>query len=205
MNRKGGIFSQEPINEYISHSDPLAVKQIEKVLSVYLKEAGDQPIVIVCIGTDRSTGDSLGPLVGMKLSAKQLTRFHVYGTLADPVHAVNLNEKLDHIHQQHQNPFMIAIDACLGRTKSVGSFQIGKGPLKPGAGVQKSLPEVGHVHINGIVNVSGFMEYFVLQNTRLNLVMSMANVLADGLSHLEKAEWQRRHVSPIQRMTGRMS
>lgn len=58
MNRKGGIFSQEPMNEYISHTDPLAVKQIEKVLSVYLKEAGDRPIVIVCIGTDRSTGDS---------------------------------------------------------------------------------------------------------------------------------------------------
>ncbi|MBO0518398.1 spore protease YyaC, partial [Streptomyces beijiangensis] len=92
-----------------------------------------------------------------------------------------------------------------GRTKSVGYFKIGKGPLKPGAGVQKSLPEVGHVHINGIVNVSGFMEYFVLQNTRLNLVMSMANVLADGLSHLEKTGSQRRHVSPIERMTGRMS
>ncbi|MED1742005.1 spore protease YyaC [Bacillus swezeyi] len=205
MNRKGGIFSQEPIKEYISHSDPLAVKQIEKVLSVYLKEAGSRPIVVVCIGTDRSTGDSLGPLVGMKLAAKQLTRFHVYGTLADPVHAVNLNEKLENIHLEHQNPFMIAIDACLGRTKSVGSFQIGKGPLKPGAGVQKSLPEVGHVHINGIVNVSGFMEYFVLQNTRLNLVMSMANVLAEGLSHLEKSSgWQQRHVTPIQRLTGRM-
>lgn len=205
LNRKGGLFSQEPINEYISHSDPLAVKQIEKVLSIHLKQAADRPVAIVCIGTDRSTGDSLGPLVGMKLAEKRLTRFHIYGTLADPVHAVNLTEKLKTIHQDHQNPFIIAIDACLGRTKSVGSFQIGKGPLKPGAGVQKNLPEVGDVHINGIVNVSGFMEYFVLQNTRLNLVMSMSNVLAEGLLHLEKAAgWLRPHLSPIQKITGRM-
>ena len=71
--------------------------------------------------------------------------------------------------------------------------------------MQKSLPEVGDVHINGIVNVSGFMEYFVLQNTRLNLVMSMSNVLAEGLSYLEKAAGRRRpHLSPIQKMTGRL-
>ncbi|NPC94880.1 spore protease YyaC [Bacillus sp. WMMC1349] len=186
MNRKGRLFSQEPMSEYVSHSDPLAVKQIGKAISVYLKEAADRPIVVVCIGTDRSTGDSLGPLVGMKLAAKQLKGIDIYGTLADPVHAVNLSEKLENIHMRHQHPFIIAIDACLGRTKSVGSFQIGKGPLKPGAGVRKDLPEVGHVHINGIVNVSGFMEYFVLQNTRLNLVMSMATVLSEGLAHLEK-------------------
>lgn len=96
----------------------MAARQIEKILSVYLKEAADRPVAVVCIGTDRSTGDSLGPLVGMKLAEKQPTRFHVYGTLADPVHAVNLNEKLDIIHHNHRNPFIIAIDACLGRTKA---------------------------------------------------------------------------------------
>ena len=52
----------------------------------------------------------------------------------------------------------------------------------------KDLPEIGDVHINGIVNVSGFMEYFVLQNTRLHLVMSMANVLAEGLQLTDKSE-----------------
>ena len=31
----------------------------------------NQPIVFVCIGTDRSTGDSLGPLVGTLLKEKK--------------------------------------------------------------------------------------------------------------------------------------
>lgn len=86
----------------------------------------------------------------------------------------------------------------------MGSFQIGDGPLKPGAGVQKDLPEVGDLHINGIVNVSGFMEYFVLQNTRLNLVMNMANVLAEGLSLTDRTEWRQERLNPLQRLTGRI-
>jgi putative sporulation protein YyaC len=47
--------------------------------------------------------------------------------------------------------------------------------------VNKELPEVGELHITGIVNVAGFMEYFVLQNTRLGLVMKMADVIAASL------------------------
>ena len=80
------------------------------------------------------------------------------------------------------NPFIIAVDACLGRMENVGSIQLGNGSLQPGAGVNKELPPVGQVHITGIVNVGGFMEYMVLQNTRLNLVMRLADVIVSGLS-----------------------
>lgn len=41
----------------------------------------------------------------------------------------------------------------------------------------------------GIVNVGGFMEYFVLQNTRLSLVMRMAHVIADGL-RMGVSQWR---------------
>lgn len=70
--------------------------------------------------------------------------------------------------------------------------------------MQKDLPEVGDLHINGIVNVSGFMEYFVLQNTRLHLVMNMANVLAEGLSLTDRTEWRQERLNPLQRLTGRI-
>ena len=53
-----------------------------------------RPIVFVCIGTDRSTGDSLGPLIGTLLEEKSIHPFHVYGTLDHPIHALNLAEKL---------------------------------------------------------------------------------------------------------------
>lgn len=138
-------------------------------------------VVIICIGTDRSTGDCLGPLVGSKLSVSSNHQFSVYGTLEEPVHASNMNEKLASIQAKHPNALVIAVDACLGHLENVGCVNIGEGALMPGAGVNKSLPSVGQLHITGVVNVGGFMEYLVLQNTRLNLVMKLADLITEGL------------------------
>lgn len=139
------------------------------------------PIVILCIGTDRSTGDSLGPLVGERLKLLYPTA-NVYGNLADPVHAANLDDVLNQIYNKFKNPFIIAVDASLGRKENVGTIKLSDGALKPGAGVNKNLPEVGEFHVTGIVNIGGFMEYFVLQNTRLYTVMKMADIIAEGIS-----------------------
>ncbi|PTM56892.1 spore protease YyaC [Desmospora activa] len=138
-------------------------------------------LACVCVGTDRSTGDSLGPLVGSQLEKSSPPFLRVYGTLDEPVHAVNLQSTLIKMKRELNNPLVIAVDACLGQLSSVGWIQVGNGPLKPGAGVNKQLPEVGQVHITGIVNVAGFMEYFVLQNTRLSIVMKMANVISNAV------------------------
>lgn len=144
------------------------------------KQSG-QELVIVCIGTDRSTGDSLGPLTGTKMHNLN-SHPHIYGTLDNPVHATNLQETLKVIQSTHLNPYIIAIDACLGKLENVGCVSIGLGPVKPGAAVSKDLPPVGDAYITGIVNVGGFMEHLVLQSTRLNLVMKMADTIAHGLS-----------------------
>jgi putative sporulation protein YyaC len=150
-------------------------------IRTHLKGVADtRPIVLVCVGTDRSTGDSLGPLVGRNLERNPSFLPSVYGTIEQPVHAMNLAETLHEVHRNHPNPFIIGVDACLGQLTSVGCIQVGQGPVKPGAGVNKELPPVGDIHVTGIVNVGGFMEYFVLQNTRLSLVMSMADVISDS-------------------------
>ncbi|MBD2848011.1 spore protease YyaC [Paenibacillus sp. IB182496] len=140
-------------------------------------------IAVVCIGTDRSTGDALGPLIGTALHKYACPLFELYGTLESPVHAMNLEETMAQIDREMDNPFIVGIDACLGQVSSVGSIQIGLGPVRPGAGVNKELPPVGDMHITGIVNVGGFMEYFVLQNTRLHLVMSMSDIISTSLLH----------------------
>lgn len=141
-----------------------------------------RPILLLCIGTDRSIGDSLGPLVGTLLSERGEWPFLVRGTLEAPVHAGNLVEHLDWLRREHPDSTVVALDACLGRMESVGYITVGRGPLRPGAGVGKPLPQVGNLHLTGVVNVGGFMEYFVLQNTRLHTVMHMAKVMADAIS-----------------------
>jgi len=138
-------------------------------------------IVVLCIGSDRSTGDALGPLTGTKL--KTLNLFpHIFGTLDDPVHATNLENKLLSINSSFHQPYVIAVDACLGKLENVGCVAVGQGSVKPGAAVHKDLPAVGNAYITGIVNVGGFMEHMVLQSTRLHLVMKMADTIAHGIS-----------------------
>ncbi|MCO7126091.1 spore protease YyaC [Sporolactobacillus shoreicorticis] len=164
---------------YQDHSNHHALIQ---AIRHSLPEIGTSPIVVVCIGTDRSTGDALGPLVGSYLERHHLADTSVYGTLEKPVHAMNLQETLALINASHENPFIIGIDACLGRQKNIGKINIAEGPVLPGAGVKKELIPVGDMNITGVVNISGFMEYSVLQNTRLHIVMRLSQVIGQCLS-----------------------
>ncbi|GAW93663.1 spore protease YyaC [Calderihabitans maritimus] len=167
------------------YEDPHVVYNLSQTLKKHLAVLDpkqNRPLIVLGIGTDRSTGDSLGPLVGTKLQemTKDLT---IYGSLDEPVHASNLEQKLKEIGANYDNPLIIAVDACLGLSENIGFITLAPGSLKPGAGVHKNLPPVGHVHFTGTVNVGGYMEYFVLQNTRLNLVMKMANKIALSIYH----------------------
>ncbi|WP_152657469.1 spore protease YyaC [Oceanobacillus sp. CFH 90083] len=141
--------------------------------------------IAIFIGTDRSTGDALGPLAGTYFEEMRPRKLHVYGTVHDPVHAVNLREALHSIYKKHDKPYLIAIDACLGKSSSVGSIIAENKPLKPGLALNKQLPQVGNMNITGVVNVSGFMEHTVLQNTRLSLVMDMALEIAGILKQID--------------------
>jgi len=139
--------------------------------------------VLLCIGTDRITGDSLGPIIGHNLA--EITKcsahnFYIYGTLGSPVHAKNLAQTLDSIYVDHANPMIIAVDASLGRPQSVGFVTIGVGALTPGAGVKKLLPKVGDIHVTGIVNASGSANFTALQSTPFNTVAKLANIITDG-------------------------
>ncbi|RIV20145.1 spore protease YyaC [Alicyclobacillaceae bacterium I2511] len=164
----------------VCFEDESAETQLTYALSTAFGYALNREVVIVCVGTDRSTGDAFGPIIGSHL--QDISPIPVYGTLENPVHAVNLTTTLDTIARQHHgNPFILAIDACLGRFDHVGQLIVEQGPLRPGAGVQKALPAFGDFTLTGVVNVSGFMEYFVLQNTRLSVVMQMSNVVVRSL------------------------
>ena len=181
MNLKPNLA---PIYINVNESNHLSLfcEQLSNYLLAYLPHHNHE-LVIVCIGTDRATGDSLGPLVGYKLKNLTYDQVTLYGTLDEPVHAKNLEETLDEIVEKHKDALVIAIDACLGATQNVGCPSLGEGAIKPGAGVKKELPPVGHMHITGIVNFSSLMNMVILQNTRLSLVMKMADTIASGMKY----------------------
>ncbi|GLI06041.1 hypothetical protein YDYSG_20710 [Paenibacillus tyrfis] len=135
-----------------------------------------EDLVFLCIGTDRSTGDALGPLAGTMLQEAGYP--HVVGTLAHPFDASNMRERLNEIPQ---GKTVIAIDACLGQAASLAWYQVSNRPLEPGKSVGKQLPHVGDYSIAGIVNVDAGQKYAILQSTSLFRVMNMAREVVSAI------------------------
>ncbi|MFB4161521.1 spore protease YyaC [Geomicrobium sp. JSM 1781026] len=182
MSIKLSFFKEKSFHHHYyieqqDRSDQLA----EHVYEQLQRSPQKNHIVFICIGTDRSTGDAFGPLVGTIIHENSSKRMTVYGTLQNPVHALNLEETLKEIKLLHHGALVIAIDASMGRSDSVGRVTFASGPVRPGSAVKKVLPTAGDMHITGTVNVGGMMEFVILQNTRLHFVMQMAEWTAEGI------------------------
>lgn len=180
------LFRSKNRTVYFNSKEQSSAYELGLALSGLIKKYifNIKNIVFLCIGSDRATGDCLGPIIGYKLSKYiRQPNFHIYGTLEKPVHAKNLNDTITMIHEKHDDVFIIAIDASLGKSDHIGYITLGEGPLKPGAGVDKDLPEVGNLFITGIVNFSGMLDHMLLQTTRLNVVMSMADKICLGINY----------------------
>lgn len=148
-------------------------KRVTKVLR------GQDNIKVLCIGTDRATGDCFGPLVGTYLSStKSKYGFEIFGSLMEPVTALTVEDVWREIKNTGTT---IAVDASLSNVNVVNNVTFRMGPMKPGSAMQKDLGEVGHIAIAACVNVSGYFEHMVLQNTRLYTVDTMARYVASEL------------------------
>ena len=165
-------------------------KRLSRMLKEEKERKGKTGVVILCIGTDRSTGDSLGPLIGYKLKERRMRNAKVLGTLEKPVHAMNLEEYLKLVKQKYPDYLIVAVDASVGNAEHVGYITLGKGPLKPGLGVSKELKEVGDLFITGIVGSCGSQDPLMLQSIRLSVVMRLADCISESIYFVEKL-WDR--------------
>ena len=84
----------------------LCAGMLRQMIAEIMRRENRKGVLLFCIGTDRSTGDSLGPLIGHKLKRAGLKdrRITVVGTLDSPVHAMNLEQAIFMV--QHCYPIM---------------------------------------------------------------------------------------------------
>lgn len=142
-----------------------------------------QPPVIICVGSDLSVGDSLGPVTGTKLKEKlRGLNVYVYGTLAKPITAHEIKYTEEFIRRTHPDSPVIAIDAAVGVAGDIGLIKIAKRSLKPGSGANKKLAKLGDISIMGIVAEKSLFNYSLFSATRLNIVYKMAEIIAEGVS-----------------------
>ena len=151
-----------------------------------LDRSGKDQVLLLCIGTDRSTGDSLGPLIGYQLRNHDLKHIRVLGTLNRPVHAMNLEDTLGLVEQYFQDHVIVAVDASVGMNDHIGCITLGGGALTPGLGVSKELRSVGDLFITGIVSGCGSYDPVMLQSIRLSVVMRMAECISESVCLVEK-------------------
>jgi putative sporulation protein YyaC len=154
--------------------DKATIKKFSKEIVEHYKESIKEEIVIVNIGTDKNIGDSLGPLTGTLLKQKYIDSVYIYGTLENPIHALNMEEHFKAINQLHPDAFIIAIDACLGAEEDIGEIRVRDYGIRPGRGVGKVLPQIGDISVIGIVDNSEHSEFFYSRSTRLNFIYKMA-------------------------------
>lgn len=191
-------MTQKHSTFYINERRASASAELSHLLKKCVSRADRvwEEIVFLCIGSDRITGDSLGPLVGHQLSKYHWSHIRIYGTLDYPVHALNLEATLARIKMRHPSALLIAVDASLGARKHVGFISVGNGSICPGAGVKKILPAVGDIFITGILNASGTFEHFLLQTTRLSQVVQMADTITEGIAQTFAQPCEKRRLLP---------
>ena len=140
--------------------------------------------VILCIGSDLSVGDSLGPVTGTKLKEKLsgLNCF-VYGTLAKPITAHEVKYMNEFLRATHPGCPIIAVDAAVGLAGDIGLIKIAKKAIKPGSGANKKLSKVGDVSVMGIVAERSVFNYSLFSATRLNIIYKMAEIISEGIAN----------------------
>jgi len=169
---------------------PKLIKSNPKVMSRYLLKLINEvkrpysKIVILCIGTDRVTGDCIGPLLGTLLVESKIN-FEVIGTLSSPVHAINLNDVIKTIDK---DSLIIAVDACFGLNKEIGGVLVHEGNMYPGKGIGKTdISPVGDISVQGVVASYIFPDkaFQALQDANLNTVYNIVQDLRECLKLLD--------------------
>ena len=139
--------------------------------------------VIVCVGSDLSVGDSLGPVTGTKLAEKlKGLNVYVYGTLAKPITAHEVKYMSSFLANTHPESPVIAIDAAVGVAGDIGLIKVADRPLAPGSGANKRLNKIGQISILGIVAEKSLFNYSLFSATRLNIVYKMADIISEGVA-----------------------
>ena len=139
--------------------------------------------VILCIGSDLSVGDSLGPVTGTKLKERLAgTNCYVYGTLAKPITAHEVKYMNEFLKATHPQSPVIAIDAAVGLAGDIGLIKIARRAIKPGSGANKRLSKVGDISVMGIIAEKSVFNYALFSATRLNVVYKMSEIIAEGVT-----------------------
>lgn len=104
-------------------------------------------IVFICIGSNKVTGDCLGPLVGSYL--KSMYKATVYGDMENPINYQNAEKIMKKVENNNGESLKVVIDSALG--KNIGDIIIDDGKVEIGKGLNKNKNIYGDISIKVVV------------------------------------------------------
>ena len=153
-------------------------EQMKHSLVRVMSGFGSLPI-FMCVGVDNVIQDSLGPMVGELLKSKYSIPTYVYGGLDYNISATNLEYVKHFIEVVHSGSPIFVIDASIGEDDIYGKIKLVDSGVYP-AGLTRNNPRlIGDFSILGIVGVIGIKNKIYLNKTRLDLVLNMAESIAE--------------------------
>lgn len=177
----------------IYNKKEIFINQFEDVLYKKRKNNNYTELVILCIGTDKITGDCFGPLVGsflIKLFENyNIFNISIYGTLENNINYNNIDKILKRIYKIHQNPCIVVVDAALSKKENIGKIYVSDEKTILGKSLNKNNLLIGDISIKAVVGKDYKLakyNFVNLQNISLNVVMNLANIVSEGIFEIIK-------------------
>lgn len=142
-------------------------------------------VVILCIGTNKLIGDSIGPVVGQKLKKEKMKeKVCVYGDLKESINFKNAKTVLEKIFKSYEKPFIITIDSALGTEQMINKIVVNKGIIRIGKSLGRSICYPSHITIKGVVgeNKNTYDDNIkILNEVEPELIWNLSNIMVDGI------------------------
>lgn len=118
-------------------------------------------LLFLCIGSEKISGDCIGPIVGTLLKEKYRLPFPVLGTEENSVNGTNIRAYKENIKKHFPDYKIIAVDSAVGDEKDLWTIKIREGGVRAGGALDPKVEYVGEV---GILAVVGSKKGNVLEN-----------------------------------------
>ena len=167
------------------------IRDFSSAFNKTILQKGGIETIFLCVGTDRITGDCFGPLVGSKLiellKEHNFSNINVYGDLEKNLNYESISKI---IKNMNNNSTIIVIDAALSKKDNIGKIFVSNRKTILGKGLDKNKIEIGDISIKSVVAKDYKIPRYnfkALQNISLNGVMTLANIVAEGIFEVIKS------------------
>lgn len=165
-------------------SDEKMVKNLAlKIANMYLSTTN--PIVIMCVGSDKIVGDMLGVIVGERLIEKRLSNTYVYGRIDSPITQKNIQQFYGNIKTKHPYSKILVVDSLLGDIDEIGNVKMTKSGAYAGAEFGTGT-YVGDYSLLGVVSPKGVNALTFLSSVKIGLIKKMSDIIVDAFVLAEK-------------------